>query len=65
MQTLTQQTSNRLLRPKAAAAMLAISPNTLWRWARERKDFPSPVKLGPGSTAWRLADLEAFIAGRG
>lgn len=64
MQTPTHQSSMRLLRPKDAAAMLAISPNTLWRWTRERKDFPSPVKLGPGSTAWRLADLEAFIASR-
>ena len=42
------------------ARRLGISPNSVWRWSRTRDDFPSPVKLGPGSTRWRLADLIAF-----
>lgn len=54
----------QLLRPKAAAALLGVSANTLWRWARTRPEFPRVVRIGPGASAWRLADLEVFIAGR-
>lgn len=56
--------SSRLVRPKDAAQLLGVSLNTVWRWARERADFPNPVKLGPASTAWRLVDLEEFIERR-
>lgn len=41
--------------------MLGIAAPTLWRWTRRRAEFPRPIKLGPGTTAWRVSDLEAFI----
>lgn len=40
--------------------LIPISPATIWRWVRTGR-FPKPVKLGPGVTAWRGADLIAFI----
>lgn len=53
-------------RPKDAAKMLAISLPTLWRWVKEREDFPRPRKLSPRCTvfvgselaAWRDAQLQ-------
>lgn len=38
---------------------------TIWRWSRERDDFPAPVKLGDNCTRWRLADLEQWESTRG
>lgn len=40
--------------------LIPVSPATIWRWVRAGR-FPKPVKLGPGVTAWRGADLIAFI----
>lgn len=50
---------------RQAAARLAVSVPTVWRWARERPDFPKPCRLGPNCTRWRLSDLEAWEAQRG
>lgn len=38
---------------------LPLSPNSVWRLAREGK-FPKPVKLSAAITAWRLEDIEAW-----
>lgn len=42
------------------AKRLAISVPTVWRWTRDREDFPKPRKLGAGVTRWRLAELVVF-----
>lgn len=44
---------------KQVAERYHTSPATVWRWVRENK-FPPPVKLSPGCTRWRLADVEAW-----
>ena len=36
---------------------------TIWRWVREGR-FPAPVKLTPGCSRWRMADVEAHEAER-
>ena len=51
------------LRPAQAAAKLGVSLPTLWRWARERKDFPKPRKLGERVTVFDEAELDAFLSG--
>lgn len=43
--------------------MLPASAATLWRWARNGT-FPAPIKLGPGTTAWRVQDVEAWLKAR-
>lgn len=52
------------LTARQVAERESVSVPTVWRWAREG-NFPQPVKLGPGCTRWRLADLEAWEAERG
>lgn len=41
------------------AERFGVSRVTIWRWTKAG-DFPSPVRLGPGSTRWRLADVEQW-----
>ncbi len=40
--------------------ILPFSATTLWRKVKIG-EFPSPVKLGPGITAWRAKDVIAWI----
>lgn len=30
----------------------SCSPSTIWRWSKNRADFPKPVRLGPNTVAW-------------
>jgi predicted DNA-binding transcriptional regulator AlpA len=39
---------------------LGIGESTFWRWAKERHDFPKPIKLGPRTTVWPLDKLAAW-----
>ncbi len=52
---------NTIARPKAAARHIGVSISTLYRWERERPDFPRRIKLGPRASGWRLADLESWL----
>lgn len=44
------------------AARYAVSRGTVWRWYRSDPSFPRPVKLSPGCTRWKLAEIEAWEA---
>lgn len=36
---------------------------TLSRWMRRARDpFPATLRLGPNTVAWRVADVEAWLA---
>src|SRR5688572_30464726 len=39
---------------------IPIPPSTVWAWVRKGK-FPAPIKISEGVTAWRLADINAWI----
>ncbi|WP_373190806.1 helix-turn-helix transcriptional regulator [Halomonas sp.] len=58
-------TAPTFLTVRQVADRLAISVPTVWRWARERPDFPKPHRIGPAATRWRLDDLEAWEAKQG
>lgn len=45
---------------KEVARRYGVSRATVWRWTKEGRGFPCPVKLSRGTTRWRLEDLEAF-----
>lgn len=47
------------LRDTEIARRYSISRPTVWRWVKEGK-FPKPLKLGGGSSRWKLRDLEAW-----
>ena len=43
--------ASKSYRPKQAAELLGIGTATLWRWIKERPDFPRPIRLTT-STTW-------------
>ncbi len=43
--------------------LLPASPATIWRKVKDGT-FPEPVKLGERITAWRMEDIEAWLAAR-
>lgn len=51
---------NSSLRPKAAAEYLGIGVSTLWRWAKDRSDFPKARKLGPRCTIFDSIELQSW-----
>jgi prophage regulatory protein len=53
------------LRPRQAAEFLGIGEATLWRWAKERGDFPAPIKLGARTTVFPLDKLTAWRDAQG
>ena len=53
--------------PKATPPVPPLIPvckSTWWAGVKSGR-FPKPVKLGPGTTAWRVEDIRALIAGMG
>ncbi|HLO63300.1 MAG TPA: AlpA family phage regulatory protein [Azonexus sp.] len=42
-------------------AVIPVSRSTWLNWVRDGK-APSPVKLGPRTTAWRVEDIKSMIA---
>lgn len=56
-------THNPLLRPRAAARYLGVSPPTVYRWEASGL-LPPRIVLGPGVSGWRLADLNALLESR-
>ncbi|WP_407650546.1 helix-turn-helix transcriptional regulator [Halomonas piscis] len=55
-------TVSTFLTARQVADRLAISIPTVWRWSRERSDFPKPHRIGPASSRWRVAELETWEA---
>lgn len=60
-----QQLQARSYRPKQAAELLGIGPATLWRWIKEREDFPKPKRLSPRCTVLDGAELIAWRDAQG
>jgi prophage regulatory protein len=52
------------LSDKQVAARYGVDRAAIWRWRRVDSAFPDPVKLTPGTTRWRLSDLEKWEASR-
>lgn len=46
------------------AARFGTSRQTVWGWARNDPTFPKPIKLSPGCTRWKLAEIEAWEAAK-
>ena len=52
----------QILRPKDAADRLGISLSSLYRWAKDRPDFPTIIKLGPKTSGWSAEDLDDWLS---
>lgn len=55
---MTSEAVRTWLTAKQVAARYDVGVATIWRWSRDRDDFPKPKKLGDNCTRWRLSDLE-------
>lgn len=53
------------LRPRQAAEFLGIGRATLWRWAKERADFPRPLHLSARCTIFDADALKAWRDAQG
>ena len=51
-----------LLRMRDVLAIIPIGKSTWWAGVKSGR-YPQPIKLGPGITAWRSADIRALLAG--
>lgn len=51
---------SKLIRTDEVMERTGLSRTTLWRKQRDG-EFPSRVKLGPNSVAWRESDVEEWI----
>ena len=51
-----------LLREKHMLKLLSVSKSSLWLGVK-LGTYPAPVKISPKVTAWRMADVEAWVAG--
>jgi prophage regulatory protein len=49
------------LRQLVESNLIPFSISTTWRKVRSG-DFPSPVKVSSGVTAWRVQDIRAWLA---
>ena len=47
-------------RAKDILPFLPFSKTTLFEWSKDGR-FPAPVKLSPTMTAWRYADVHAWL----
>lgn len=48
------------LRIAQVLRFIPIAPATWWRGVKDKR-FPSPIKLGPRTTAWRAEDIRQLI----
>ena len=53
--------ASKSYRPKQAAEFLGIGVATLWRWIKERPDFPRPIRLSARCT---VIDGDQLVAWR-
>lgn len=53
----------RFVRARTLAELLCVHRGTLYRWVREGL-IPKPIKLTPGTSVWRMADVEAVLRDR-
>ena len=59
----TTQTTAQFYRLLQLKAILNVSGSSIWAWVKQGK-FPKPVKLAENTTAWNVADVEAWAQSR-
>ena len=56
----------KLLTVKDLADLLGIHERTCWRLAAMAEaghgDFPRPLRIGPKTVRWRVADVDSYLA---
>ncbi len=52
-------------RAKKAAAHFQISVSSLWSWAKNRHNFPKPLKAGRRTTLFDIGAIDDFLKSEG
>lgn len=52
-------------RAKKAAAHFQISVSSLWSWAKNRHNFPKPLRAGRRTTLFDIDAIDAFLKSEG
>lgn len=55
-----RRTPNAVMRRDEVERETGLSRSTIYKRIKEGT-FPVPLKIGPGSIGWRVADIEAFL----
>jgi predicted DNA-binding transcriptional regulator AlpA len=58
------QTGDPLIGTAEVAAELMCHPVSVFRYMRERPDFPVPIRISANRLAWRLSVIRAYVASR-
>jgi len=53
----------KFLRLNHLKELLGVSGSSIWAWVKKGK-FPKPIKLSENTTAWIVADVEAWSQSR-
>ena len=53
----------KIMRLPAVAEGLTVAQSTIRRWVSDGK-FPRPIRLGQNTVAWRISDIEEWLADR-
>jgi predicted DNA-binding transcriptional regulator AlpA len=62
--TQTAPSDDPLIGTNEVAAELMCHPVTVFRFLRERPDFPLPIRISANRLAWRLSAIRAYVASR-
>ena len=60
---MTTKTTPKLVNVRELAEMLGVHARTVWRLTARAEagenTFPKPLRIGPKTVRWRMADVEA------
>jgi prophage regulatory protein len=56
--------SRRTLRVRRVAEKTGLAESSIWRLS-QRGQFPSPIKLSPGATAWYEHEIDEWLDHKG
>lgn len=57
-------TNSEYLPITRVAERFHTTKHSIYRWLRDDRDFPAPIRLPGNTLRWRTADLEAWEATR-
>lgn len=55
------QTTPQFVSDRDLALRYGVCVSTIWRWAQKGR-IPQPLRLGPNTTRWNIADVDAALA---